>query len=66
MDHRSVYELHCKHEFAELKESNAEILRVLKGHNGTTPGLIERVRVLEAAKRGVLSTILAAIVKVSK
>jgi len=36
----------CKHEFAELKAGNTEILNVLKGTNGSI-GLCERVRANE-------------------
>lgn len=54
MEHDEIFNLHCKGEFEavkkeqnDIKESLEEIINLLKGGNTDSPGLIERVRMLE-------------------
>jgi len=50
MDPSEQYEQVCRGEFAEIKQTLCHIDKALRGHENT-PGIMERIRLLERAER---------------
>jgi hypothetical protein len=52
-DEKDMYELICRERFKELKEMQAETLRILKGED-TEPGLVDDVRGLKKSYKRII------------